>query len=252
MNKEQRQNYIINKLKKEKSFFNKDLSELLGISFETIRRDVEELELQGRLKRIHGGAIFVEPKSEIEKNFLEREHLNAKEKTEIAQKAILFVKEGMSIALDVSTTNTAIARLLVKQFNKITIITNSLPIIDLALKNTSVKVIIPGGILYQQERCIIGDKGIEHIQDYNIDLFFMSISGIDLRNGLTDYGHEEMKIKKAFLQNAKETMIVADHTKFNNISLIKLSHFNKNDKIITDDEIPKETYKQYSNYIQII
>lgn len=249
---DERYNEILNLLLKHKKLRSKETAYLLNVSFETIRRDFETLELQGKLKRIHGGAEYIEPKSDVEKNFIERENLYAEEKKEIARKATQFVNEGMSIALDVSTTNTAIARCLARKFNRLTIITNSLPIIEIVAKITTFTVIVPGGVLYNQERCIIGDVAIDHISKYNIDLFFMSLSGIDMHKGYTDYGMEEVKIKKAFHSRAQTVVAVADHSKFDNVSLIHLGDDGLCDVIISDDRLDENIKEKYASKYKII
>ncbi|WP_414043880.1 DeoR/GlpR family DNA-binding transcription regulator [Macrococcus animalis] len=249
---DERYDWILQTLKNKRKINSKDTAKALDVSFETVRRDFEKLEFLGKLKRVHGGAEFIEAKSDIEKNFIERENLYAEEKRIIAKKACSLVREGMSIALDVSTTNTAIARRLVRKFNKLTIISNSIPIIDIVAKAPNFTVIIPGGILYNQERCIIGDIAIDHIEKYNIDLFFMSLSGIDINEGFTDYGHEELKVKVAFMYRAKKSVVVADYSKFDQVSLIPFDGFSKVNTIITDNTIDEETKSRYKKFFNVM
>lgn len=247
-----RYEWIMQYLKAHQEVQSKEIAEQLNVSFETIRRDFEKLEMQGKLKRIHGGAVYTEPKTETEKTFLERENLFAEQKKQLAKKAMRFVKEGMSIALDVSTTNTAVARQLAKHFTRLTIVTNSLPIIEIVAKVPTFSIIIPGGMLYNQERCIVGDVAVDHIRKYNIDLFFMSLSGIDLKKGLSDYGVEEMKVKQAFINQANDVVIVADHSKFDTISLINFELDQEEKLIVTDNDLDNSVKDKYLKYYKII
>lgn len=248
----ERYEWIMQYLKAHQEVQSKEIAKELNVSFETIRRDFEKLEMQGKLKRIHGGAVYIEPKTEIEKTFIERENLYADHKKQLAKKAMQFVSEGMSIALDVSTTNTAVARQLVKRFTRLTIVTNSLPIIDIVAKVPTFTIIVPGGMLYNQERCIVGDVAVEHIGKYNIDLFFMSLSGIDLNKGLSDYGVEEMKVKQAFINQAKDVIIVADHSKFDTVSLINFDLTQEEKLVVTDNELDDRTKEKYRTHYKII
>ena len=219
------------------------LTKTFNVSTETIRRDLEHLEKEGTLKRVRGGAIPL-PTNIKQTNFVLREEQYQEEKQSIAQHVLQFVTEGQCIALDVSTTNTEIARMLATQFKHLTIITNSLTIAE-ELKSTNFTVILPGGVLRNSELCIVGDSAIQFINGFHIDLFFMSISGISLTEGLMDYGVGECEIKRAMYKNARQVYAVADHSKFNVTAMLRICPVDAINGIITDAHVQAETLKEF-------
>ncbi|TSB47419.1 DeoR/GlpR family DNA-binding transcription regulator [Alkalicoccobacillus porphyridii] len=221
------------------------LTKKCNVSTETIRRDLEHLEKEGLLKRVHGGAIPL-PTNITQTNFVLREEQYQLEKQAIARHAIEFVTEGQCIALDVSTTNTEIARTLAKNFQQLTIITNSLTIAE-ELKNTAFTVILPGGVLRNSELCIVGDSAIQFINGFHIDLFFMSISGISLEEGLMDYGVGECDVKRTMYKNARQVYVVADHSKFNVTAMLRICPADATNGIITDAGVEEVTLKEYED-----
>ncbi|WP_059104325.1 DeoR/GlpR family DNA-binding transcription regulator [Shouchella shacheensis] len=240
----ERYSYILNELNHQKIIKVGTLTRKLNVSTETIRRDLERLEKEGALKRVHGGAIPV-PSNIKQTNFVLREEQFQQEKHAIATQAVQFVTEGQCVALDVSTTNTEIARLLASQFRHLTIITNSLIIAQELGQTTNFTVILPGGSMRNSELCIIGDSAIQFINSFHIDLFFMSISGISLKEGLMDYGLGEYEVKLAMYRNARQTYVVADHSKFDVTAMLRVCSIDQVTGIITDAGIQKETQQLF-------
>lgn len=235
----QRHQQIINLLEKERSVKASDLMQEFSVSFETIRRDLEHLEREGFLKRVHGGAVL-ETINSVEQSFITRETHRIEEKQAIAELATNFVVEGQSIAMDVSTTNTEIARALKKKFTQLTVITNSLQIATELSEKQNYTIILAGGVLRNQELCVVGNMAEEFISRFNIDVFFMSASGISLSSGITDYGIGEVNIKKRMLKNAQKTFVVADSSKFNNVSLLEVCDLYRVDAILTSPSLNEQ------------
>ncbi|MBP3953248.1 DeoR/GlpR family DNA-binding transcription regulator [Bacillus suaedae] len=222
------------------------------VSAETVRRDLEYLESIGKLKRVHGGAILERDNSQ-EQSFTTRETLHSDEKIEIANLAMQFVQEEQVIALDVSTTNTEIAKALKQRFRKLTIITNSLPIVLELSTMPQYTIILSGGTLRNEELCVVGELAESFLSQFHISLFFMSMSGISLHAGLTDYGIGEWNIKKKMMQQAKSVYVVADSSKFDAVSMLKVCSFDKIEAIITDSKLPSKVKDNYiQNNIKII
>ncbi|SES10160.1 transcriptional regulator, DeoR family [Gracilibacillus ureilyticus] len=241
-----RQSNILAKLDQFHSIRVADLVKEYNVSVETIRRDLEYLESVGKLKRVHGGAIL-EKENKEEKSFIARETLNVKEKQELAEIAAQFVQEGQSIAMDVSTTNTEFAKVLKKKFNQLTILTNSLPIAYELSTMPHYSIIIVGGILRNEELCVVGDMTEQFISQFHIDTLFLSMSGISLHSGLTDYGIREWNVKRQLLEASNKCYVLADSSKFDAVSLLKVCSFNEIDAIITDSSLSTniiDNYKQ--------
>lgn len=245
---QQRHQAIIRKINKDKSVTASALMDLFQVSFETIRRDLEFLEKQGLLKRVHGGAIPVEMDYSKEHPFTFRETKYQDEKKELVKLATRYVTEGQSIALDVSTTNTEFAKALKSAFERLTIITNSLAIANELVDMTHYTIILIGGVIRNQERSLIGDLAETFVSQFHADLFFMSVSGVSLAEGITDYGIGEVQVKKIMHKNANRTIVLADSSKFEAVSLLKVCGCHEVERFITDSSINKELVGTYKSH----
>ncbi|MDL4839247.1 DeoR/GlpR family DNA-binding transcription regulator [Aquibacillus rhizosphaerae] len=243
---EKRHKIILEKLVKEKSVKVANLMDEFGVSDETVRRDLELLESKKQLKRVHGGAVIErQDENKEEKSFITREFLHVEEKKEVALKAIEYVQEGQSIAMDVSTTNTEFARELKKHFKQLTVLTNSLPIAYELSEMPHFTIILAGGILRNEELCVIGEMTEDFISQFHIDTLFLSASGVSLQSGITDYGVHEWHVKKKMLKSCKKCFVLADSSKFDAVSLLKVCSINEVTGIITDSQLPDSTKQKF-------
>ena len=245
---EQRHQAIIQKINREKSIKASDLMELFGVSFETVRRDLEHLEKAGYLKRVHGGAILKEWDYREEIPMTVREKVHVDGKNELSEIAARYVTEGQSIALDVSTTNTQFVKALKKKIERLTVITNSLPIANELVHMPGYTIILIGGVIRNEEQGMIGDLAEEFASRFHADLFFMSMSGVTLAEGITDYGLGEVQMKKIMLRNAKRTIALADSSKFEAVSLIKVCGCAEVERFVTDSNIDPAIVDKYKKH----
>ncbi|MGL5123603.1 MAG: DeoR/GlpR family DNA-binding transcription regulator [Fusobacteriaceae bacterium] len=242
---ENRHRKILDILKSKTTVKVKELSEIFEVSFETIRRDLDFLEKQNYLKKVYGGAILLE--SDISNlKFTEREKEHIKEKIEIANLAIKYIVEKDIISMNGGTTNLEIAKKLKYKFSSLTIITNSLSIANILSGDENIKIILVGGVLNQKENFLFGNISHDIIKKFNSTKYFLSIGGIDLINGITDFLLDEVEIQKIMIENTKEVIIVADSSKFQRVSLAKIIYFDKISFIITDSSLNKEILSKYS------
>ncbi|MGM0877857.1 MAG: DeoR/GlpR family DNA-binding transcription regulator [Bacillota bacterium] len=236
---------IMELLGKNKSLKISSATKMFDVSTETVRRDLEYLEKEGYLRRVRGGAVLDDVNSK-EMNFTLRETKNINEKMEIAQIATRYVSEGQSIALDVSTTNSEFARALKEKFQRLTILTNSLIIASELAEKPYFTIIMPGGVLRNEELCMVGHMAEGFFKGFHIDTFFMSISGISLTEGLTDYGIGEYQVKMKMLENSRNCIVLADSSKFDVASLLKVCHFDRIDRIISDSKLSNKVLQKYA------
>lgn len=242
---QQRHQVIIQKLHKEQSVAVSDLIDMFGVSFETVRRDLEFLEKEGFLKRVHGGAILADIDYKKEQPLSFRETKFMEEKRQLVELAARYVTEGQAIALDVSTTNTEFAKVLKRKFERLTVMTNSLPIANELVDMPNYTIILTGGVIRNEEKAIIGDLAEAFISQFHADLFFMSVSGISLAEGITDFGIGEVQLKKIMHRNAKRTIALADSSKFEVVSLLKVCGLNEVERVVTDPLIDAELVAKY-------
>lgn len=246
---EQRYMKIIEKLNNDGIVKTSELKNEFNTSSETIRKDLEYLEQAGHLNRVHGGAIAnTSNKEKQNENFVSfniRQNQNTVVKHSIAITATNFIKEGQSIALDSGTTSFEVAKVLKDKFKKLTIVTNSLMNAMELAKNPGFTVIATGGVLTADEHSFVSDFATLILDKINIDTMFLTTCGVSLENGITDQRMDEVKIHNKMMQASKQIIVLADNSKFEEVSLIKVCNLSDIDVIVTDEKINKDLLQIY-------
>ena len=248
----ERYEYIIETLNRDCAVKVSKLVKELNVSIETIRRDLEHLEKQGILERVYGGAI---PKKILvdKLSFGKREEEFKEEKLEIASIAMRYIEEGQSIALNDSTTNVEIARQLKKKFKNLTVITNSLIIAMELANNPGIKVILAGGLLNNEEYAFYGKFAKDILKNFIVDRAFIAVGGISLNRGITDYSIHTVEIQKMLIEISKESIILADNSKIDSVSLTKIIDIDDINFIITDSKVDRKIVDKYLKHgVEII
>jgi DeoR family transcriptional regulator of aga operon len=216
-----------------------DLSQTLGISRITIRKDLDDLQRRGMLQRTHGGALLRQSGTLFDPSLKEKEGQSSQEKLRIAAAAIELVKEGQCVLLDSGTTTTAIARAL-KKFSRLTVITNAVNIAA-ELSSTDFEVIMTGGSLRKNSFSLVGPLAEEMLNEMHADILFLGVDGFDLEMGLTTPNMMESRVNRAMVKSSTTVVAVCDSTKFNRRSLSKIVDPSAIHYVITDDKLPKAT-----------
>ena len=155
------------------------------------------------------------------------------------------IEEGDSIALNDSTTNIALARKIRKNFKKLTIISNSLLIINELSNVEGFTTILAGGILNVKEQAFFGEITERILDDFIVDKAFISVSSLSLRSGITDYPLEEVQVQKKLLNISQKSIILADSSKLESTSLIKVRDIADMELLVTDSNISSEVKNSY-------
>lgn len=221
----------------------------LDVSPMTIRRDLDILEEEGKLIRIHGGAVLPKPLIQ-ETSYFQKETINLEQKQKIAKKAISLVKPGQTIILDSGTTNLEIAKLL-KEHEDLTIITNDINIASFLL-NSPHQVIVTGGQLQNGIGALYGPQTYAFFESIHVDILFLGAPAVDIDAGVTSPTTEKSLIKQLMIQAAETSWLVADSTKLDTKSFSKVCQLDDLSGFITDQMITLEQSKKYSNYIKVI
>ncbi len=218
-----------------------DLSERLGVTAKTIREDLEKLEEQGLLRRIHGGAVA--PKVDAEPLLPPQvpNLKNATEKEAIARHALNYIRPNDVIALDAGSTTLEIARLLPRM--PLTVLTNDLLIIRELLPRDDIRLVVPGG--YRHRNVLVGNDALEWVTRLNVQKVFLSATGVHEAFGLSVFTGELLELKKAYLSGAKEVYGVADHSKFDRAALFTFAALDDLDVLITDDGLDEDIVRRY-------
>ncbi len=235
MRSHQRHQAILHLLEIQNSVSVSDLVARFGVSEMTVRRDLDALEKQGLLQRVHGGAIPARSRG-YEPPFLNRSLEHREEKRRIARKAVEFVHDGDSLALDVGTTTLEVAQA-IKDKHNLTVITPSYRIAGLLTENPHSRVILTGGILRPGELSLVGRMAEDAFRNFFVDKLFLGVGGIDLDAGLTEYNIEDALVKQAMLRSAREVTVVADASKFGRVAFAAVAPLEKITRIITDDSL---------------
>ncbi|MBK8024723.1 MAG: DeoR/GlpR transcriptional regulator [Chloroflexi bacterium] len=214
-----------------------DLANQLDISPSTVRRDLTQMELQGLLRRTHGGAELVQPllyePFRYSITFSNQEGVNTDEKRRIAQAAAELVQSGETIAFSAGTTTTQITRYL-GHLKNIAIVTNTVNVAMELSQQQDIRVFVTGGYLSGGWFSLVGDTAIQSIRSVYFDKVFIGLNGIDSKNGLTSHYIDEAAIVRTMIQQAKEKIVVADHAKIGVTARARICETQEIDLLITD------------------
>ncbi|MBW4039743.1 MAG: DeoR/GlpR transcriptional regulator [Acidobacteria bacterium] len=234
----ERRQYIVALAQKQGRVLVEELSQSLGISQITIRKDLDYLQSRGALQRTHGGALLPGPGALSDPSLQEKEGLHSQEKQRISAAAVDLVKEGQCVLLDSGTTTTAIARAL-KKFSHLTIITNAVNIAA-ELSGTDFEVLLTGGALRKNSFSLVGPLAEDMLHEIHADVLFLGVDGFDLEVGLTTPNVMESRVNRAMVKAATTVVAVCDSTKFNRRSLSKIVDASAIHHVITDSNLSTE------------
>lgn len=240
---EQRHKEILHLLEMEGSIKTSRLCSILSVSRETIRRDLEYLEEQGKLKRIHGGAMQTEASHEnnvFYASFDQRKMENFYYKEEIALEAAKYISEGQAIALDSGTTSLELARVIKKRFRSLTVITNSISVASELSDAEGITLVLTGGIYSPEERAFTSDLATLIFAKINIDILFLTTCGISVERGITYQRIDEIVVQDKMMEVSDKTIVIADSSKLGVNSLVKMCGIEQVSTIITDSNASKE------------
>lgn len=210
----QRKQQILQILAEEKQVMSGDLSQRFSVSEDSIRRDLRELAAEGKLQRVHGGAL---PVSEAIAPIETRKNVQMASKLTIAQRAVELIQPGQVVIIDGGTTTGEMVRLLPDNL-ACTVVTHSPGIAVALVEKPLIEVILIGGRLFKHSVVSVGAAALESISRINADLFFMGVTGVHPRAGLTTGDYEEAGIKRALAARAAETVVMASQEKLNSAS----------------------------------
>jgi DeoR/GlpR family transcriptional regulator of sugar metabolism len=226
------------------------LSRELGVSEVTIRNDLTELEKEGLIKRVHGGAVGMQ-KAYFNMSLNDRMNLQKEQKKIIAKKAASFVSEGDTLMLVSGTTTYYIAKELMKIRN-ITIVTNSLAIARELSFCKYINVILLGGNLDAQYQFTYGDDAVSQLGRYKADLMMASVDGISAEKGITTYHYLESEITKQMLTRSNKVIVAADYTKIGREGFAFIDSIKNIDVLVTDEKAEKDELDKLSGLLDVV
>jgi len=242
MLKEERQRYIVDKLRVEGRVLASELCESLHISEDTVRRDLRDLFEMGMIQRVHGGALLRSPTE----NYVIRQKQHIEAKTEIAQAAVQLVRNGQVIIMDGGTTTYQVAQRLPSALHA-TVITNSPPIATLLGEHAHVEVILLGGKLYKASLVTTGVETVEALHTFKADLCMLGICSLHLDVGISIPDLEELYVKRAMIASSAEVAALASGEKLDTAAPFVVGSLKELTYLVTDSSVSEQTLVPYHN-----
>ncbi|MFN3438878.1 MAG: DeoR/GlpR family DNA-binding transcription regulator [Acidovorax sp.] len=237
MNTNPRQLLLLEEVRARKSATVEQLADTLGVTLQTVRRDVQRLAESGLLTRFHGGVRV--PSSTVENlAHTQRETLHAEGKARIARAVAEQVPNDCSLILNIGTTTEAIAKALLHH-RGLRVITNNLNVAAILSGNPECEVIVAGGVVRARDRGIVGEAAVDFIRQFKVDIALIGISGIELDGSLRDFDYREVKVAQTIIAQAREVWLAADQSKFNRPAMVQLATLAQIDRLFTDAPPPE-------------
>ncbi len=245
----ERREYILSVLKRDGRVVAQNLSEALGVSIDTVRRDLRDLAEEGRLIRVHGGAL---PATTAATSYSDRQRHITPEKISIASRAAQLARSGMVIVMGGGITNLQIAEHFPRDLHA-TVITHSPPITSALAEHPGVEVILVGGRLYKYTMVTIGAETVDAFKQVRADLAFLGICSLHPEVGITNVHYEETLVQRAIVACAGEVVAPASSEKLGTAASYVIGPLSELNTIVTDRNVSEETLKAYRAFgIEII
>lgn len=221
----------------------KQLSNLNGVSLDTVRRDLARLEAEGQLHRVRGGAIL-ERADVTTPAFGPVETTRKTEKQEIASLLAPFISDGQAIALGGGTTCAEVASFLVRNYCRLTVLTNNLRALEILAEASTFTILVPGGMVDTDMDELFGQQCEEDIKKYNLDVAILGAYAVSVEKGLTDDRFYQKGVLQAMMNVSQIKILVADATKFGKTACVNVCSLDQIDIVVSNALLPTETIQQ--------
>ncbi|MED4582912.1 DeoR/GlpR family DNA-binding transcription regulator [Brevibacillus choshinensis] len=224
-----------------------ELVEKLQVSSESIRRYLEELEMEKKLKRVYGGAVKLNL-DRSEPSHMSREVMRAEEKKRIGRAAAEMVQDNDTIVIDEGTTPLQMINYLSTK-KDLTILTSSITALNMLIEHQnggllSAEIYFLGGKVNAKHHRVGGSFAEDMMKDFFVDKAFLSVDGLLISKGITCYDPERAVLARRFIENANESIIMADHSKIGTSTLCKVAELKDIDIVISDTTPPDDWNKE--------
>ncbi|WP_214415148.1 DeoR/GlpR family DNA-binding transcription regulator [Sphaerisporangium fuscum] len=237
---QQRQQAILERVRRDGAARVSDLVRELGVSDMTIRRDLEVLAERGLIEKVHGGATATGPGSTEEPGFAAKSVRQQPEKEAIARHAASLVHPGTAVALSAGTTTWTLAHHLL-DIPGLTVITNSLPVADVFHRagRGDQTVVLTGGVRTPSD-ALVGPVAVAAIRELNVDTLMLGVHGMNARAGFTTPNLLEAETNRQMVAAAQQLVVIADHTKWGTVGISTIAKLEEAHVVISDVGLPEE------------
>lgn len=243
----QRKELLLTRLRQDGQIVARSLSEELGLSEDTIRRDLRELAAEGLLQRVHGGALPLDlPASPAMGNFAERQQISSEAKPAIARAAAAMIAPGQVVFIDGGTTAVQLARALPPSL-QCTVVTHSPSVAVELTEHQLIDVILIGGRLFKHSIVAMGPSALEAIAQIRTDLYFMGVCSLHPETGISTGDFDEAGLKRAISNMARRTVVLASPEKLDTASPYQIAPLSQIDTIVVNSDVPEALLSRYGN-----
>ncbi|MEM0946263.1 MAG: DeoR/GlpR family DNA-binding transcription regulator [Pseudomonadota bacterium] len=208
-----------------------DLAERFGVSTQTIRRDLTDLAADGKLDRVHGGAIM--PAGALNIRYADRQAINETAKAAIAAACAADIPNNSSVLLNIGTSTEAVARALMGHQN-LTVLTNNMNVANILSANDTFQIIVLGGMMRAQDGGLVGDLTVQAIDRFKVDHAVIGTSALDLDGDLLDFDLQEVRVSRTIIMRSKRTSLVVDASKLERSAPVRIASLCDLDAVYTD------------------
>lgn len=236
MNSNPRQLQLLEEVRQRQSASVEQLAEILDVTLQTVRRDIQKLAEMGLLVRFHGGVRM--PSATVENiAHPRRQTMHADGKARIAKAVAQAVPNGCSLILNIGTTTEAIAKALLNH-RGLRVITNNLNVAAILSSNAECEVIVAGGVVRTRDRGIIGEAAVDFMRQFKVDIAIIGVSAMEADGTLRDFDLREVKVAQTIIEQSREVWLAADHSKFERQAMVELAKLHQIDRLFTDAPPP--------------
>jgi DeoR/GlpR family transcriptional regulator of sugar metabolism len=249
----QRKELLLSRLKRDGQIVARSLSEELGLSEDTIRRDLRELAAEGLLQRVHGGALPLDlPPSPAMGDFSTRQKIHRDAKPAIARAAAAMIAPGQVVFIDGGTTAVQLARALPPTL-RCTVVTHSPSVAVELAEHPLIEVIMIGGRLFKHSIVAMGPTALEAIAQIRTDIYFMGVCSLHPESGISTGDFDEAGVKRAISAMARRTVVLASPEKLDTASPYQIAPLSQVGAIVVNQDAPDALLARYGEMgIQII
>lgn len=236
----QRHAYILERLRADGAVRVSDLMRQLNVSDMTVRRDLEALEAQGHLVKVHGGATLLRDSAVHEPGFDTKRTLEHEAKLAIARAAAALVEPGMAVAVSAGSTTYEVSRRLA-DIPRLTVVTNSVPAAEVLYHGgrSDQTIILSGGVRTPSD-ALVGPFAVNALRAVNVDIVFLGVHGMDARAGFTTPNLLEAETNQALIETGRKLVVTADHTKWGVTGVSTIARLERADVVICDRGLGEE------------
>lgn len=212
-----------------------DLAARFGVTAQTIRRDLADLDAEGQIERVHGGAVLRSGTVNIA--YRQRRALQADEKHAIGRACATSVPDGASVFLAIGTTVEAVAEDLARR-GALMVVTNNLNVANILMAGADTQVIVTGGRVRRADGGLTGTLAAAAARQFRVDIAIIGCSALDPSGDLLDFDIDEVGVSRALIEQARKTWVVADHSKLTRTAPARIASLAEVDTLFTDRPLP--------------